>query len=648
MNDIFKMVLGQGTITVTADRASGGHEVSDLFDIAQRRNPKRPFLFVSKILGKHIPVAPSKMRSVYAELANKIPRGLPTPILIVGMAETAVGLGAGVFEELVRFESNAVYLTSTRHPVEGDLLCEFTEDHSHATDHLIYLPGCAEMRSMVKAARTLILVDDEATTGNTFRNLMGSIMKSGHAPNIEKVVAVTLTDWSGNALANSISIPVIPISLMEGTWQWKSNPAALPVEMPNVNVTAAGGFPIARQQGWGRLGMKSPNRSLGQNIMGRAGERILVVGTGEFVYEPFLLAERLERDGANVKFSSTSRSPISMGNAIKSIISFSDNYGLGIPNYLYNVANQEFDRIILCSETSAESIDKKLLEALSGSATKVEHITYEQEELFMNKPVVLTDLDDTIFQTKRKMINKLAAKVVATGALNREGKPNSFMSAEQKMLLDWLLQSSDLIPVTARGTEELSRVSIDFTSWAITTHGAVILQPDGTPDPYWREKIIAELNDYQARLTIMQSELTRLMSERNINGFARINYEYDGVAIYLVMKHRDREKLHEIYELSAEIEQSMSSEGFYIHSNHNNIAWLPKPIEKGIAAAYLLEKLKGERGSFPVIGLGDSLTDYSFMRLCNWFGIPFQSQFAEAINEKIYGEETHNDVRIPV
>ncbi|MEI4907894.1 adenine/guanine phosphoribosyltransferase, partial [Klebsiella pneumoniae] len=53
------------------------------------------------------------------------------------------------------------------------------------------------------------------------------------------------------------------------------------------------------------------------------------------------------------------------------------NYGLGIPNYVYNVAHQQFDRILICCETPASSVDPRLLEALSAVAPTVEVITYE-------------------------------------------------------------------------------------------------------------------------------------------------------------------------------------------------------------------------------------------------------------------------------
>ncbi|MEQ4924870.1 hypothetical protein [Proteus hauseri] len=256
----------------------------------------------------------------------------------------------------------------------------------------------------------------------------------------------------------------------------------------------------------------------------------------------------------------------------------------------------------------------------------------------MTKPVVFTDLDDTLFQTRRKMVDELDLAPYRTGALDRSLQPRSFMTQEQAMLVDWLLEHADLIPVTARGTEEISRVSIPFHSWAITTHGAVILTPEGKADKQWQEAITQSLSTYTDRLLTLQKFITELMAKRQIDGWARINYEYGDLPIYLVMKHNDSTKLDELNAIGDELEQAFSTEGFYIHRNSNNIAWLPEPIEKGKAVTYLLNKLKAERGIFPVIGLGDSLSDSRFMKLCSWFGMPRQSQFADAISTKIFGE----------
>ncbi|POP40890.1 adenine/guanine phosphoribosyltransferase [Superficieibacter electus] len=374
-DNVYRRTLTSGTISVT--RHKGAATLESLFDIAERRNPKRAFLFVSKVLGRHIPVSPATMRSVFRQLSASFPENLPGPVLFIGMAETAVGLGAGVFDELRTQVNDAVYLTSTRHPVDGELLCEFKEAHSHATDHLLYLPCDPEMRRRVQHAQTVVLIDDEATTGNTFINLLAALRNEGGLTSLRQVVTVTLTDWSHNALTTGCPLPVQALSLVSGQWSWDPLPNAPVPVMPNVNVTATGHFSPSDKQTWGRLGMMKPAADLAPDITVQPGENILVLGTGEFVWEPFLLAERLEGLGAKVKYSSTTRSPIATGFAIQSAISFTDNYGLGIPNFVYNVAHQSFDRILLCAETPAESIDPLLLTSLKNVAGRVEIITYE-------------------------------------------------------------------------------------------------------------------------------------------------------------------------------------------------------------------------------------------------------------------------------
>lgn len=375
MNTFWSRTLSCGTLSVTP--TGGTRAIDDLFEIAERRNPKRAFLFVSKVLGRHIPVSPDKMRAVYRQLADQFPPIADGPVLFIGMAETAVGLGAGVFDEVRQRVSEPVYLTSTRHPQQGELLCEFKENHSHATDHLIYLPDDEQLRLRVLSARTLVMIDDEATTGNTFINLLEALRSDGGLTQIEQVIAVTLTDWSGDALPARCPVPVSTVSLIQGDWNWQPDPDAALPQMPAAPTGGTVTVPLTGKQSWGRLGMEQPAADLGLDIRVHSGEKILVLGSSEFVWEPFLLAERLAKQGADVKYSSTTRSPIATGFAIESAIAFRDNYGLGIANFVYNVAHQHFDRILLCIETPADSVDPQLTDALSRVAAKVEVISYD-------------------------------------------------------------------------------------------------------------------------------------------------------------------------------------------------------------------------------------------------------------------------------
>ena len=56
---MLKHVLSTGTLTIQPQ--AGDWSPDALFEIAERRNPKRAFLCVSKVLGRHIPVAPRTM-----------------------------------------------------------------------------------------------------------------------------------------------------------------------------------------------------------------------------------------------------------------------------------------------------------------------------------------------------------------------------------------------------------------------------------------------------------------------------------------------------------------------------------------------------------------------------------------------------------
>ncbi len=368
-----KKTLKRGTLYI--NYKMGKFSTDELFDIAERNNPKRAFLFVSKVLGKHIPVSPAKMRKSYRELSQMLPDNINGEAIFIGMAETAVGLAAGVFHEAKSKFDKAFLLTSTRHAMNAELLCEFKENHSHATDHLIYLPQDKAMRASLNNAENLILIDDEMTTGNTFTNLIQALWNTHYFKNIKRIIILTLVNWN----QEPISYPDIEVqcyALLNGNWTWQPDLNAPPPTMPEVNITNQNDNVIIGPQDWGRLGSHESDDNLGQQIAVQPDKSILVIGSGEFLWKPFLLAERLEKQGANVLFGSTTRSPIAIGSAIKSAISFTDNYGQGIPNFIYNIAHQEFDKILLCVETAEHSIDQSFLKQLKAITSDVEVVCY--------------------------------------------------------------------------------------------------------------------------------------------------------------------------------------------------------------------------------------------------------------------------------
>ncbi len=358
------VTLDQGTLNLTIE--SGTHSPDELFGFAQRRNPKRAFLFVSKVLGRHIPVSPAVMRNATDTLAAQIPTDLPGPVVVIGMAETAIALGAGVQQALSRNRDDTLYLCTTRHPLDLPTLVEFREEHSHATQQVLHLPQHAADVELLRTARSLVLVDDEASTGKTFANLLEALQCAG-LDQFEHIVAATLTDWSGGAAAARLGKRAIAVSLLSGYWNWQANDA-LPPEMPQADVLGTGEWHANPAHDWGRLGVREHH--VRRTSPPAPGERILVLGTGEFVWPPFLLAEYLEQQGAIVHFSATTRSPIALGHSIQHRYCLHDNYGQGIPNFLYNVVPENYNRILLCSEPPAHLLDKTLISALNPTCVE--------------------------------------------------------------------------------------------------------------------------------------------------------------------------------------------------------------------------------------------------------------------------------------
>ncbi len=335
----------------------------DLLGFAERINPKRAFLFVSKVLGRHIPVSPHIMRHAFTDLAKLVPDDLPEPVLVIGMAETAVGLGAGVHQVLQQRYPEAIYVTTTRHPVHGaPLLARFLEEHSHAQDQLLYGSPDAELQQQILSSKSIVLVDDEASTGKTFVNLIHALQQAG-LNQISHVVTATLADWSSGIHIADLNCQ--SVALMTGKWQWRDAEHPIQINMPKVDTVAFGAFATLAEPTWGRLPIQDSGAHI--RLAVQPDERILVLGSGEYVWSSFLLAEYLQQQGADVKFSAITRSPIAVGHAIQSALAFSDNYGLGIQNFVYNINPLEYDRILITVETVADSVAKSLLEALPNA-----------------------------------------------------------------------------------------------------------------------------------------------------------------------------------------------------------------------------------------------------------------------------------------
>ena len=366
------ILLPTGRLDVRVERAE--LPLDQLCGFAARRNPKRGFLFVSRVLGRHIPVPPSVMRDTHERLAAQVPADLPGPVLVIGMAETAIGLGHGVHEAYAgrTGRDDTIALHSTRYRLDAEPLLVFEEEHSHAPSHILYPPAAPELRARMERARSVVIVDDEASTGRTFVNLIRALRPV--LPALERAMLVVITDWCGPEqrarMLGEVPLPATIGSLLDGTYSFEPAPNAHATSAPSAIGNGAPKSALLPRD-FGRLGGVVGDarvRGLADGLFRAAGERLLVLGTGEFVHPPFLLARELERRGARVHFQATTRSPALVGHAMECALQFHDNYGDDIPNFIYNARREDYDRVLVCHETPSSTLDPALLGALGAEA----------------------------------------------------------------------------------------------------------------------------------------------------------------------------------------------------------------------------------------------------------------------------------------
>lgn len=419
-------VLNQVFVETVIEQNPYQFAEADLFDVAARINKKRSFLFVSKVLGKHLAVEPhiplltgallamhshdtkhpllgqvvaalqtkGNLRDVYEQVCQH-PVELSEPTLVIGFAETATALGHAYFTAC----RNAMYIHTTREQLMGvSPLIRFEEEHSHATSHRLYAED-----DVLTRYRNIVLVDDEMSTGQTNLNIIEQLKRT--YPQIEAFTVVSILDWRNeeqraqyDEVAQALDVTITAAALMSGRMQVrgeldetdvapKKARAATEVRQLYVEsdvihhvsrsengsicttpyAVATGRFGLTRVQ---ELAFAKQLRIFSENLS-QAGKR-LVVGTGECMYVPMSIAANL---AGEVYVKSTTRSPIYCHEAtlIQQKYTFESPENAGVTNYLYNIAPGAYDEIVVVVERVASK--KGLAELVAILQELVETVT---------------------------------------------------------------------------------------------------------------------------------------------------------------------------------------------------------------------------------------------------------------------------------
>lgn len=239
---------------------------------------------------------------------------------------------------------------------------------------------------------------------------------------------------------------------------------------------------------------------------------------------------------------------------------------------------------------------------------------------------VFTDLDDTLFQSTKKV----GCNGYITATINAEGLPYAYSSIQQQKLLQVLVNSGGiLIPVTGRRTSSFLNCQLPLiinSPFAIVSHGAVILNDDYVLVDEWFSYLKQQFNlsQWEEKLTILCKALSIDFAE--IDSGIRVRLIIDqGITAYICIKipkesYKKGESINVNRILKSRLAGDMS-----LHNNGRNFAILPPYAKKKMAVNFIKEKMMINECD-TVFGIGDSYSDLPFMKDTDFLIVPSSAQ----------------------
>lgn len=349
-------------------------KIKDYLEVALRNNNKRRFLFISKKLGKHLPVNPNQVDELGYLLSKaykiKYKDNNKENQMVIGFAETATALAHSFFAHL---GSSDFFIHTTREEIETIKKIEFKEEHSHATEQNLYLDNL----NIINKIDTIILVDDEITTAKTCVNMIEQFQKIHHC---NKYVIVSILNWISkkkkdeiDKKAKELNCEIEFVYLFNGDFDFKfdeenklqdkieSNPInTRDIEINNIKLDFKEYLGSKNYLKYtGRFGINRKDQEKLMKIIEEEGlklkpkydkDKILAIGIEEFMYIPMMLSKQIKGD---VYYHSITRSPIIPNDEakypIKKKYKLESFYNENI-NYIYNLNVNEYKECFLFME----------------------------------------------------------------------------------------------------------------------------------------------------------------------------------------------------------------------------------------------------------------------------------------------------------
>ena len=373
------------------------YQQKDLVRIAKRENnTKRSYLVVDPLQGKHVPVEPSKALNLFKSLAEKLQGKYEGErLLLIGFAETATAIGAQAAITL-----GTKYIQTTREVIPDARYLFFSEAHSHATEQKLVKD---DIDRVINDIDRIVFIEDEVTTGNTIMNITKIITKQ-YQKKIKFAVASLLngmteeslkiyqdekielhylvkTDHSGyGAVAEQYRCDGLYICAIPENHTHESADIDVQSEKNmREHIISIPGWMNARRFVDAKQ-YEAACRKLAETVIAetgvKQGERVLVIGTEEFMYPALLTGQEIEKMGCEVRSHSTTRSPIAVSTEeeypLHCRYELRSLYDPDRKTFIYDLEN--YDRVIVMTDSALVSL--KGLETLTYALRmKNENIT---------------------------------------------------------------------------------------------------------------------------------------------------------------------------------------------------------------------------------------------------------------------------------
>jgi hypoxanthine-guanine phosphoribosyltransferase len=355
------------------------YQQKDLVRIAKRENnTKRNYLVVDPLQGKHVPVEPSKALNLFKSLAEKLQGKYEGErLLLIGFAETATAIGAQAAITL-----GTKYIQTTREVIPDARYLFFSEAHSHATEQKLVKD---DIDRVINDIDRIVFIEDEVTTGNTIMNIIKIITKE-YQKKTKFAVASLLngmteeslkiyqdekielhylvkTDHSGyGAVAEQYRCDGLYICAIPENHTHESADIDVQSEKNmREHIISIPGWMNARRfvdaKQYEAACKKLAKTVITETVV-KQGERVLVIGTEEFMYPALLTGYEIEKMGCVVRCHSTTRSPIAVSTEeeypLHCRYELCSLYDPERKTFIYDLEN--YDRVIVMTDSALASL----------------------------------------------------------------------------------------------------------------------------------------------------------------------------------------------------------------------------------------------------------------------------------------------------